>query len=263
MLVLSESGRVARPADQHALFRVLNSLIFVRTQEQFQRWTLAELQHVFPHGMLICGIGKIAQRGIQVQRALGLNFPMGYLEDIKQPDGCVASPVVAKWCRENRPQLFEQGSAGGSVDPDWLAAFRRYGLRNIAAHGLRSLDGALTSYFSFSRIPGRLTSYHGYVLELLVPHMHLALARALGRPKPWRGQEAVAPAPNLTGREREILHWLREGKTNWEIGRLLGLGEETVKTHVRHILQKLNVKNRAQAAAKAAGYDAVGEEWQA
>ncbi len=55
----------------------------------------------------------------------------------------------------------------------------------------------------------------------------------------------------LTERELEVLRRLAVGATNREIAEALVISEHTVKTHVRHILEKLGVENRAQAAAYA------------
>lgn len=63
-----------------------------------------------------------------------------------------------------------------------------------------------------------------------------------------------APAAiHLTPRETEVLHWLREGKRNDEIGIILGMGVTTVKTHLKHIYQKLGVENRTAAARAVTG----------
>lgn len=51
----------------------------------------------------------------------------------------------------------------------------------------------------------------------------------------------------LTPREREVLHWLREGKTNEEIGLILGVSRHTVKNHLERIYQKLGIHSRYQA----------------
>jgi two-component system nitrate/nitrite response regulator NarL len=55
----------------------------------------------------------------------------------------------------------------------------------------------------------------------------------------------------LTPREREILARVADGASNKEIGRDLDLAESTVKIHVRHILRKLNLASRVQAAVYA------------
>lgn len=53
----------------------------------------------------------------------------------------------------------------------------------------------------------------------------------------------------LTGKERDVIKWVVEGKTSWEIGRILSTSERTVKFHLKNVYSKLNVSNRAQAVA--------------
>ena len=55
----------------------------------------------------------------------------------------------------------------------------------------------------------------------------------------------------LTDREKEILGWLIEGKSSWDIGQILSISERTVKFHVNNICIKLNAVNRTHAVAKA------------
>lgn len=57
--------------------------------------------------------------------------------------------------------------------------------------------------------------------------------------------------PAITPREREIIGLIAKGFANKEIGHSLGIAEDTVKQHVSRILQKLSVKDRAQAATEA------------
>lgn len=55
-------------------------------------------------------------------------------------------------------------------------------------------------------------------------------------------------AEPLTGREIEVLRLLAQGKSNKEIAGTLNIAEQTTKTHVSHILDKLGVPSRTQAA---------------
>jgi LuxR family quorum-sensing system transcriptional regulator SolR len=54
---------------------------------------------------------------------------------------------------------------------------------------------------------------------------------------------------SLTAKERDVLKWVIEGKTSWEIGKILETSERTVKFHLKNVYAKLNVCNRAQAVA--------------
>jgi len=58
-------------------------------------------------------------------------------------------------------------------------------------------------------------------------------------------------APNLTAREREVLHLLARGMSNGEVAAALFITEATVKTHVNSILGKLDVSDRTQAVTTA------------
>jgi LuxR family transcriptional regulator, regulator of acetate metabolism len=113
---------------------------------------------------------------------------------------------------------------------------------------------------------------HGVLAERLRTHSErvLALARSteasvteLGRPgselPPASTQfsaSAAQPLPDnellemLTRREREVLLMLAEGETNASIAQRLVVSQDTVKTHVKHILRKLGVRNRSQAVSR-------------
>src|SRR6476661_7309372 len=56
---------------------------------------------------------------------------------------------------------------------------------------------------------------------------------------------------NLTAREAEVLFWISQGKSNHDIGIILGAKTGTVCKHVGHILNKLSVENRTSAALMA------------
>jgi DNA-binding NarL/FixJ family response regulator len=71
-------------------------------------------------------------------------------------------------------------------------------------------------------------------------------------PEAGQSSSAEDPLGGLTDREREVLGLLAQGRTNREIAEILIITPNTVKKHVDHILQKLEVGTRAAAAAIAA-----------
>jgi LuxR family transcriptional regulator, quorum-sensing system regulator CviR len=64
----------------------------------------------------------------------------------------------------------------------------------------------------------------------------------------------MGPSLSFTTRETEVLRWLKEGKTSWDIAVILSVSERTVNFHVQNIKRKANAVNRAQAVAVAIGH---------
>lgn len=58
------------------------------------------------------------------------------------------------------------------------------------------------------------------------------------------------PRPVLSGREREVLHWMVRGKSNAVIGTIIGLSANTIDTYVRRIYAKLRVNDRITAVLR-------------
>ena len=151
-------------------------------------------------------------------------------------------------------------------------------------HGLRG-----RRLFAFFGVPGtvgaRAEESVRQALALLVPLLDAALRGAgegapglptggstsrasagdVGKAGGWRPQASEgawqAPASPvitmrrysagaLSERERQIMAWVAQGKTNPEIGCILQISEFTVKNHLKSIFSKLDVTNRAQAVAR-------------
>jgi DNA-binding NarL/FixJ family response regulator len=73
-------------------------------------------------------------------------------------------------------------------------------------------------------------------------------------------EQSRSPDSGLSSREMEVLMCLAQGKTTLQISADLYISENTVKTHVRHILEKLEASNRAEAVSKAIQMGLLGGE---
>lgn len=88
----------------------------------------------------------------------------------------------------------------------------------------------------------------------LLPMAQLAGAFAFeGARRLWsvRGQVLTPPPPMLTDRQRDCLLWAARGKTDWEIGRILGVTEETVARHIKQACARYGVSKRTLLAIRA------------
>src|SRR5215208_6330690 len=93
----------------------------------------------------------------------------------------------------------------------------------------------------------------GYILK---EAPHASLVKAIEKVSAGDGDPALMPAflpgkgdDMLTGREREILQLLADGMSNADVAARLFISQETVKSHVRHILTKLEADTRTHAVA--------------
>jgi DNA-binding NarL/FixJ family response regulator len=86
---------------------------------------------------------------------------------------------------------------------------------------------------------------------LLAPAITRRLVERFARSDPTAGSQAHRDLAALTPREQDVLRLVGEGLNNSELAARLHLGEATVKTHVAHILAKLNLRDRVQAVVLA------------
>lgn len=86
------------------------------------------------------------------------------------------------------------------------------------------------------------------VAEEMTGKLVAAYRGAVAPPTPMAPAAAPSKLDALSPREDEILCGIARGQGNKEIGRVLGIAETTVKIHVQHILRKLDVSSRVQAA---------------
>ncbi len=91
----------------------------------------------------------------------------------------------------------------------------------------------------------------GSQIEEIVEHGRPINRPPSGAPPPGKRMPAKNPLGSLglTARETEVLNWIAQGKTNYEIGVILSACTGTICKHVERILRKLCVENRTAAAA--------------
>ena len=84
---------------------------------------------------------------------------------------------------------------------------------------------------------------------IVTPPMATVLLHEFSQVNHYYEKAKVKPEVNLTARENEILTLVAEGATNREIASSLFITENTVKVHLRRVMEKLHVRSRHQAAA--------------
>jgi DNA-binding CsgD family transcriptional regulator len=78
---------------------------------------------------------------------------------------------------------------------------------------------------------------------MIVPHLHQAYCRIVN------ANQYKTLKAHLSAREKEILEWIKQGKSTWDISVILGISQSTVNFHIYNTLRKLEATNRVQAIA--------------
>ncbi len=111
-------------------------------------------------------------------------------------------------------------------------------------------NGYLLKEISIDEIGGAVRSIHGGQ-SLISPSMASKLLDEFAAMIRKEEAKEEVPAPRLTPREMEVLQHVAQGMNNREIAKALFISENTVKNHVRNILEKLHLHSRMEAVVYA------------
>jgi transcriptional regulator EpsA len=246
--VLKQAERLE--IDLGNLMSILARAVEVRDSDGLLTLLNSDVQRLFRNECMVCGFGVVTGSGNYVQNVLHRNYPPGYFQGITTNDGRAESPLIQRWRLTQEPVVFQGGRDDHAFPEEWVALFNKYNLQNTIGHGALDARRLFGSYFIFSTIPGEVGDREVFILKMITPHLHLALIRSLATFKEVAGLSARSD-DILNVRQKEILWWINEGKTNWEIAQILKITQKSVKYHIEQIFAKLEVRNRTQAVSKA------------
>lgn len=141
-------------------------------------------------------------------------------------------------------QVWEQTykKTASPKELEFVEEARGYDLAHGVTTGMLEPGRSFASFFSFAGGDFDNTLRYKGLLEYLLPYLHRIMLMNITTP-------SVNRMKGLSPRELMVLEWMKQGKTNWEISRIIGVSERTVRFHVESIFAKLDVGSRTQAVA--------------
>lgn len=176
-----------------------------------------------------------ADNGELAVEQVGLLQPDVVLMDVRMPimDGRTATRLITQQFPHIKILILSTFD-----DQQYIAETLRAGAK-----------GYLLKDMPSEELAQAIRSVHGGYAQF-GPGLIEKLVSSIAEPKPEVAVPSTPPPElaQLTPREREVLHLIREGLSNRDIAQQLYISEGTVKTHVTHLLNRLNLRNRSQLA---------------
>jgi DNA-binding CsgD family transcriptional regulator len=176
------------------------------------------------------------------------NVPAAFDEVLSSPDTGRQDPVMQHCKKSCLPLLWDQSTYVAAGQAAKWEEQARFGYRTgicVATHlpggrhfciGVDRDQPLPTCLDELDRMAADLQLFAAYAqdvaLRILPPAIKLE-------------------GPQLSSRELECLGWTTEGKTAWEVGRILGISEQTAVRHLNNATHKLGCVNKHQAVARA------------
>lgn len=215
---------------------------------------LLRLKKFIPCEHIIVGIGKTDLQGHlqNVVKIINVSYPDEWISSYLQKHYTQIDPVLRQHAHGFRTQLWTEtfSKVVSKAELAFIEEAQGFGLGQGITVGELNKRKSLGSMFSFAGKNLGEHSRHKHILEYVLGHLHIALMRT--------AFPVEADFPPLSPREREVLQWLMEGKTNWETARILSISERTVKFHVQNVLAKLRSSTRGNAIALALEMGLIG-----
>lgn len=190
----------------------------------------------------VYGLAKLKTNGtIESYETMNFSYPTAWLDFYREKGFHRIDPVSIENFSTFRLQYWKDTYQRRGCPKEFISASRDFLLDDGYACGVKNHKGTEGSILSLAG-PLEKIPRNDYIIETLTPHLHLAFSNTLQAEKKQH-------AHNLSKREIEVLNWLKQGKSSWDISKIFSISESTVKFHVNNIMAKLDAVSRTHAVA--------------
>lgn len=257
------------PAETHDYHQIVARWAHMRSHLDLLVWLQGDVQRYLPHKILIAAWGDFATGevqydvlspipGVRSHTAQAMNLIPMLQRLFERWQSFGRKPFTLNVGQEG----FFLNQAAGSSPPCKLGSALNH-MRSVSVHGINdSRESHDWLYLVFSDELQSVDT-HSAAMAMLLPYIDMGLRQVEHLPlqvlvSQIKDITESTPADTtstpmteaLSARETEILSWVAMGKTNADIGAILGISEFTVKNHLQRVFRKLDVSNRAQAVSR-------------
>lgn len=201
------------------------------------------LKSLIPFDYGLCGLAKIDKNGMKPDFDItNGSYPNEWLEVYLANEYFKIDPVPKENFTHFNIQFWDDSYKKYDTPKKFVSEARDFGLLKGYTYGVKNLSSTQGSLLSLAGPNLDRDERTEAIIKLVTPHIHQCYVRVIQE----TGKKSVSP---LSEREKEVLNWVGQGKSSWDISVILGISERTVKFHVDNIKIKLNAVSRSHAVA--------------
>ncbi len=232
-------------SDAVRLLELIHASVTCDEDEDF-RQLFSKLEELFPFDFAHAMLGyHDNHKRIVIDHAVNISFPLGWVSEFLSKDYMQEAVVVRNNFVNYRLQHWPDSKKRLDEKKEILSLFNDFDMSNGYSHGSSPfLAGQHGSMFCFSGPSMEYNRRSESILEVVIPHLTMTLSNV-------HRKKQVDRNIRFSAREKEILNWLKQGKSSWDMSVIIGISQSTVNFHVYNVMQKLGAINRPQAVAVA------------
>lgn len=239
------------------IFSVIEHSSKIDKHSDFLAWLKDSISELMPHDMLLAVSGDFNNQNTDCKfhydvvsnlngiKTHGTMFSSAEMKDCMTYLHRLWLNNDCHWFALNHFEEKQFYSMFASVFPT-----QSHALSSLLVYGVSDFHSGNVCLYIFSS-QQNIFEAQNELISLLMPHVDHALRRVLHLDylNPSFKSEVPESLSSLSSRELEVINWIKFGKTNQEIAQILNISQNTVKSHLKRIFQKLNIGRRAQAVA--------------
>lgn len=230
-------------SESNILLDMIQSLIFCEDIDQFIE-VASLLEKLTGCRHVIFGTPGMRLNGETSSiHELNISYPQEWVDLYQTNEFWRIDPVIRAAVENAAPQHWVDIYRRNPPDKEFLKLAYDFGIK----YGYTCVQGKIGKKWMILSLVGDFKTYSNrinYILERITPHFLLAYSSI-------RANHTSVLLQNLTKKEKEVLAWLHQGKSSWEISIVLRVSEATINFHIKNIKEKLQVVSRIQAVAMA------------
>lgn len=245
--------KVLAPSDAFLLLELIDNCVHCRNSEKLETIVnkLKKLLHFNCLLLTHLNYSSLIKKDAGSATTNNFGFPEEFLGRYFQKKLYADDvPVLAffnTFKLQNWTESIKQYNSGAPTAAD--QELKDYGLCNGWVYGVRDINRVKITTISIGAEYSENSDRNKAIIRLFTPHIAKAYKRIL--------KVRDFNKYHLTKREVEVLNWLKQGKTSWEISMILKISERCVNFHINNAKNKLDSVNRTQAVAVALGENLI------